>query len=70
MSWKLVELASAALPMVYDSDDGEQIGVALLCTDGSGIIARLGSAEAVAVAGDFLEAARIRLGRVEWPLAR
>jgi hypothetical protein len=61
------ELTPAALPMVYGSDAGEGVGLALLRPDGTGLIVRLAPAEAVAVAGDLLEAARARLGRAEWP---
>ena len=60
-------LGLAALPAVYGSDAGEGVGLALLRADGSGLVVRLGPAEAVAVAGDLLEAARARLGRAGWP---
>ena len=57
----------AVLPLVAASDPGEAIGLTLLRADGSGLIVRLAPAEAVAVAGDLLQAARARMGRSDWP---
>ncbi len=59
-------LELAVLPLVAASDPGEAIGLSLLRADGSGLIVRLAPAEAVAVAGDLLQAARARMGRSDW----
>ena len=49
----------------------ESIGAALFLSlvraDGSRVSVLLGPAEAVAVAGDLIAAARIRMGREGWP---
>jgi hypothetical protein len=62
-------LELAVLPLVAASDPGEAIGLSLLRADGSGLIVRLGPAEAIAVAGELIQAARARMGRLDWPPA-
>ena len=57
----------AALPFVEGCDDAGLIVLALVRADRSSVGIRLGPAEAIAVAGDLIEAARIRLGRGDWP---
>ena len=55
----------AVLPLV--ELDGGAIQVSLLGANGSRISVRLGSAEAVAITGDLIRAARARVGRADWP---
>ena len=57
----------ASLPLVEACGGDGLIVLALLKPDGSGSEIRLGAAEAIAVAGDLIEAARSRLGRSDWP---
>jgi hypothetical protein len=57
----------AALPLVEGNNPGEPITLALIRKDGSQVAIHLGPAEAIAIAGDLLQAARARLGRADWP---
>jgi hypothetical protein len=59
----------ALLPAVEAADDSAAILLTLLRADGSRLSVMLGPAEAVAVAAELLQAARVRLGRGEWPRA-
>jgi hypothetical protein len=59
-------LELAVLPMV-ESGDGSELLLSLLRDDGSGLSVRLGPAEAIAIAGDLIQAARVRMGRADWP---
>jgi hypothetical protein len=60
-----IEREIAALPAVESS--GADLLLILVRSDGSRLSVRLGPAAAVAVAGDLIEAARLRMGRAGWP---
>src|SRR6516165_5933442 len=64
-SMTAAEREFAVLPLV--ELDGGAIQVSLLGANGSRISVRLGSAEAVAITGDLIRAARARVGRADWP---
>ena len=55
------------MPAVESSHDTGLIVLAVVRADGSSLAVHLGPAEAVAVAGDLLQAARARMGRSDWP---
>ena len=55
------------MPAVEDCDESGLIVLAVVRPDRSSLAVRLGPAEAIAVAGDLIEAARARLGRSNWP---
>ena len=55
----------AALPLVEDGESSELLS--LVRTNGSRLSVVLGAAEAIAIAGDLIQAARLRLGRADWP---
>lgn len=56
----------AAMPLV-EAGDGSDLWLSLVRADGSKVSVRLGAAEAVAVATDLLQAARVRMARADWP---
>jgi hypothetical protein len=61
----MTEREIAELPLVESS--GADLLLSLVRSDGSLLSVLLGPAEAVAVAGDLIEAARLRMGRAGWP---
>jgi hypothetical protein len=60
-----LEREIVGLPVVESS--GAALFLSLVRADGSRVSVLLGPAEAVAVAGDLIEAARLRMGRAGWP---
>jgi hypothetical protein len=56
----------AALPLV-EGGEGAELLLSLVRADGSRVSVVLGSAEAVAIADDLLQAVRARNGRGDWP---
>jgi hypothetical protein len=54
------------MPMV-EAGEGADLLLTLVMADGVRVSVTLGPAEAVAIAGDLIEAARVRLGRADWP---
>ena len=56
----------ALLPLV-EAGDGADLLLSLIRADGSRVSVALGPAEAVAVAAELILAARLRLGRADWP---
>jgi hypothetical protein len=58
----------AELPLV-EAGEGADLMLTLVRADGSGVSVLLGASEAVALAGDLIEAARVRMGRQDWPPA-
>jgi len=63
-----LEREFAALPLIETS--GADLFLSLVREDGSRVSVLLGPAEAVAGAGDLIEAARLRIARAGWPGAR
>jgi hypothetical protein len=59
----------AAIPRVEGCNDAGLITLALIRSDGSSIAIQIGAAEPIAVAGELIQAARARLGRLDWPPA-
>ena len=55
----------AELPAVESV--GADLFLTLVRADGSRVSVLLGPAEAVALAGDLIAAARVRMGRASWP---
>ena len=57
----------ATMPAVEARNLSQPITLVLARTNGSEAAIHLGPAEAVAVAGELIQAARARLGRLDWP---
>jgi len=64
---ELLNLEPASMPLVEGAIPGEPIRLSLMRANGPGLFLILGPAEAIAVAGDLIEAARLRTGRANWP---
>jgi hypothetical protein len=58
----------AALPLVEPGDGAEPL-LSLVRADGSRVSVVLGTAEAVPLAAELLQAARVRMGLADWPPA-
>ena len=56
-----------ALLPVIDPSEGAGLLLSLARRDGSRVSVLLDPASAVAVAGDLVQAARLRMGREDWP---
>jgi hypothetical protein len=56
----------AEMPQV-EQGEGSDLFLSLARADGSKVSVILGTGEAVALAGDLIEAARIRMARADWP---
>jgi hypothetical protein len=59
----------AALPMV-EPGEGSSLLLSLVRADGSRVSILLGTGEAIALAAELLQAARVRCGRGDWPAKR
>jgi hypothetical protein len=58
---------SATMPIIEAAEDGAAILLTLIRADSSRLSVPLGVPEAVAIAADLIQAARLRMGRAEWP---
>jgi hypothetical protein len=64
----MIDHEMAELPLV-EAGEGADLMLTLVRADGSGVSLLLGASEAVALADDLIEAARVRMGRQDWPPA-
>jgi hypothetical protein len=56
-----------AISALIEPSDGAELHLSLARADGSRVSLLLGTGEAIALACELLQAARVRMGRADWP---